>query len=173
MQEVYRQSHILLSFCGCCFLYNIVCILICVKDTNSILKIVLYLPGFEPGSFGLQSKWSTERGKGEWFPLTESVSSKWFLQSSVPPPCGIPSLRFECSHSSASLMRNINSTKDTWSPDVERNLSQKQINYEKSRCVCEILCPPAATKSKKLILASRSKSRSQGQWPCCHLKGCH
>ena len=28
-----------------------------------------------------------------------------------------------------------------------------------------------ATKSKKLFLASRSKSRSQGHWPRCHLKG--
>ena len=33
--------------------------------------------------------------------------------------------------------------------------------------------PPAATKSKKLFLASRSKSRSQGHWPWCHLKGHH
>ena len=33
--------------------------------------------------------------------------------------------------------------------------------------------PPAATKSKKLFLASRSKSRSQGQCPWCHLKGHH
>ena len=31
----------------------------------------------------------------------------------------------------------------------------------------------AATKSKKLFLASRSKSRSQGHWPWCHLKGHH
>ena len=33
--------------------------------------------------------------------------------------------------------------------------------------------PPAATKSKKLFLASRSKSRSQGHWPWCHLKEHH
>ena len=33
--------------------------------------------------------------------------------------------------------------------------------------------PLAATKSKKLILASRSKSMSQGHWPWCHLKGHH
>ena len=33
--------------------------------------------------------------------------------------------------------------------------------------------PPAATKSKKLFLASRSKSRPQGHWPWCHLKGHH
>ena len=33
--------------------------------------------------------------------------------------------------------------------------------------------PPAATKSKKLFLASRSKPRSQGHWPWCHLKGLH
>ena len=33
--------------------------------------------------------------------------------------------------------------------------------------------PPAATKSKKLFLAWRSKSRSQGHWPWCHLKGRH
>ena len=40
-----------------------------------------------------------------------------------------------------------------------------------SRCVCETLTmPPAATKSKKLFLASRSKSRSQGHWPWCHLE---
>ena len=33
--------------------------------------------------------------------------------------------------------------------------------------------PPAATKWKKLFLASRSKSRSQSHWPWCHLKGHH
>ena len=35
--------------------------------------------------------------------------------------------------------------------------------------VCLTLCPPAATKSIKLFLASRSKSRSQGNLPWCHL----
>ena len=40
-------------------------------------------------------------------------------------------------------------------------------------CLWNTTCmPPAATKSKKLFLASRSKSRSQGHWPWCHLKGC-
>ena len=33
--------------------------------------------------------------------------------------------------------------------------------------------PPAATNSKNLFLASRSKSRSQGHSPWCHLKGRH
>ena len=33
--------------------------------------------------------------------------------------------------------------------------------------------PPVATKSKKLFLASRSKSRSQGHWPWCHLQEHH
>ena len=42
---------------------------------------------------------------------------------------------------------------------------QKEVKLQgkKSRCVCETLqYAPAATKSKKLFLASRSKSRSQG-----------
>ena len=53
----------------------------------------------------------------------------------------------------------------------------KQAN---NRCKKSIVClwnttcmPPVATKSKKLFLASRSKSRSQGHWPWCHLKGHH
>ena len=33
--------------------------------------------------------------------------------------------------------------------------------------------PPAATKSKKVFFTSKSKSRSQGHWPWCHLKGHH
>ena len=44
------------------------------------------------------------------------------------------------------------------------NLMEKiQRKYKISRCVCETRgMPPAATKSKKIFLASRSKSRSQG-----------
>ena len=44
---------------------------------------------------------------------------------------------------------------------------------EKSRCVCETLCPRWQQTLEKLFLARRSKSRSQGHWPGCHLKGHH
>ena len=60
-------------------------------------------------------------------------------------------------------------TSNTHMQCESRLSSSKKI----SRCVCETRMPPAATKSKKLFLASRSKSRSQGHWPWCHLKGCH
>ena len=52
--------------------------------------------------------------------------------------------------------------------------SGSQKNKMKSRCFCETLTmPPVATKSKQLFLDQRSKSRSQGHWPWCHLKGHH
>ena len=46
------------------------------------------------------------------------------------------------------------------------------MNKQKSRCVCETLCP-RQQQSEKAILARRSKSKSQGHWPWCKLKGHH
>ena len=50
-------------------------------------------------------------------------------------------------------------------------------------CVCETLCPRWQQRLKRLLLAQRSKlrsqvaqrskSRSQGHWPWCHFKGHH
>ena len=48
------------------------------------------------------------------------------------------------------------------------------LAFERLKCICLWnIMPPAATKSKNAILAQRSKSRSHGHWPCCHLKEHH
>ena len=67
-----------------------------------------------------------------------------------------------------------------WTQNLEQyplqmqNCKSLRSFKEKSRVfVKHYSMPPAATKSKKLFLAARSKSRSQGHWPWCHLKGHH
>ena len=52
--------------------------------------------------------------------------------------------------------------------------TDKQTDRAKKIKVCLWkTMPTAATKSKNLFLASRSKTRSQGHWPWCHLKARH
>ena len=52
-------------------------------------------------------------------------------------------------------------------------MPEKKISKNQGVFVKHYGMPLAATKSKNLFLASRSKSRSQGHWPWCQLKGRH